>query len=79
MCALGTHAFPLPLRARGMGLMGAAGRAGALVSALAGSWLVAGRGGFFSVLCVLMLINMTSFLVVRGHIPRLGRGRTEDF
>jgi len=27
-----------------------------------------------------MLINMTtSFLVVRGHIPRLGRGRTEDF
>jgi len=79
MFALGTHAFPLPLRAPAMGLMGAAGRAGALVSALAGSWLVAGRGGFFSVLCVLMLINMTSFLVVRGHIPRLGRGRTEDF
>lgn len=78
MFALGAHAFPLPLRARGMGLMGAAGRIGALVSALAGSWLVAGRGGFFAVLGGLMIVNMLSFLTVRGHIPRLARGRTED-
>lgn len=78
MFALGAHAFPLPLRARGMGLMGAAGRIGALVSALAGSWLVAGRGGFFAVLGGLMIVNMLSFLTVRGHIPRLTRGRAED-
>jgi AAHS family 4-hydroxybenzoate transporter-like MFS transporter len=52
-----------------MGLMGAAGRLGALVSALAGSWLVAGRSGFFAVLGGLMIVNMLSFLTVRGHIP----------
>jgi AAHS family 4-hydroxybenzoate transporter-like MFS transporter len=73
MFALGAHAFPLPLRARGMGVMGAAGRIGALVSALAGSWLVGGRSGFFGVLAALMIVNMLSFLAVRGHIPRLGR------
>ncbi|WP_245653839.1 MFS transporter [Novosphingobium rosa] len=78
MFALGAHAFPLPLRARGMGVMGAAGRIGALVSALAGSWLVAGRGGFFAVLGVLLIVNMLSFLAVRGHIPPLGRGRAKD-
>lgn len=78
MFALGAYAFPLALRARGMGLMGAAGRLGALVSALAGSWLVAGWMGFFAVLGAVMLANMASFLAVRGHIPPLGRGRTED-
>jgi AAHS family 4-hydroxybenzoate transporter-like MFS transporter len=62
-----------------MGLMGAAGRIGALMSALAGSWLVSGRMGFFSVLGLLMIINMAGFLAVRDHIPRLVRGRTEDF
>lgn len=79
MFALGAHAFPLPLRGRGLGMMGAAGRIGALVSALAGSWLVVGRAGFFGVLGGLMIVNMLSFLAVRGHIPRLSRGRTEDF
>lgn len=78
MFALGAHAFPLPLRARGMGLMGAAGRIGALASAFAGSWLVVGRTGFFATLGALMVVNMASFLAVRGHIPPLGRGRTED-
>ena len=79
MFALGAHAFPLALRARGMGLMGAAGRIGALASALAGSWLVVGWAGFFAVLGALMLMNMASFLAVRGHIPPLSRGGTEDF
>jgi AAHS family 4-hydroxybenzoate transporter-like MFS transporter len=60
-------------------MIGAAGRIGALVSALAGSWLVVGRAGFFGVLGGLMIVNMLSFLAVRGHIPRLSRGRTEDF
>ncbi|NOW48750.1 AAHS family 4-hydroxybenzoate transporter-like MFS transporter [Novosphingobium sp. SG751A] len=78
MFALGAHAFPLPLRARGMGLMGAAGRIGALASAFAGSWLVVGWAGFFATLGALMVVNMASFLAVRGHIPPLGRGRTED-
>lgn len=78
MFALGAHAFPLPLRARGMGLMGAAGRIGALASAFAGSWLVVGWSGFFATLGALMVVNMASFLAVRGHIPPLGRGRTED-
>lgn len=78
MFALGAHAFPLPLRARGMGLMGAAGRIGALASAFAGSWLVVGWTGFFATLGALMVVNMASFLAVRGHIPPLGRGRTED-
>ena len=71
MFALGAHAFPLALRARGMGVMGAAGRAGALGSAFAGSWLVAGRAGYFAVLAVLMIVNLIGFLIVRGHIPRL--------
>ncbi|WP_241127487.1 MFS transporter [Novosphingobium terrae] len=78
MFALGAHAFPLPLRARGMGVMGAAGRIGALVSAVAGSWLVAGRGGFFAALGGLLIVNLLSFLAVRGHIPPLGRGRAKD-
>ena len=78
MFALGAHTFPLPLRARGMGLMGTAGRIGALASAFAGSWLVVGWTGFFATLGALMVVNMASFLAVRGHIPPLGRGRTED-
>jgi AAHS family 4-hydroxybenzoate transporter-like MFS transporter len=61
-----------------MGLMGAAGRIGALVSAWPDhGWCRERR--LFGVLGLLMIINMTGFLAVRGHIPRLARGRTEDF
>jgi AAHS family 4-hydroxybenzoate transporter-like MFS transporter len=77
MFALGAHAFPLPLRAQGMGLMGAAGRLGA--GQRLGRFVAGGRTeGFFAVLGGLMIVNMLSFLTVRGHIPRLARGRTED-
>lgn len=74
MFAVGTHAFPTAVRARGLGLMGAAGRAGAIVSAIAGAALVGGGNlKFFGVLTALMLINALGFIAVRGHIPRLGR------
>ena len=72
MFAVGAHAFPTEIRARGMGLMGAAGRVGAILSAFCGAWLVgAGNGGFFGMLAVLMTVNALGFVAVRGHIPRL--------
>jgi AAHS family 4-hydroxybenzoate transporter-like MFS transporter len=74
MFAVGAHAFPTAVRARGLGLMGAAGRAGAIVSAVAGATLIGGGSvGFFGVLAGLMLVNAFGFIAVRGHIPRLGR------
>jgi len=74
MFAVGAHAFPTAVRARGLGLMGAAGRAGAIVSAVAGASLIGGGNlGFFGVLSGLMLVNAIGFISVRGHVPRLGR------
>ena len=74
MFAVGAHAFPTAVRARGLGLMGAAGRAGAIVSAVSGATLIGGGNmGFFGVLAALMLVNALGFIAVRGHVPRLGR------
>ena len=76
MFAVGAHAFPTAVRARGMGLMGAAGRVGAILSALSGALLVGwGNLGFFGVLAILMLVNAIGFAAVRGHVPRLARTR----
>lgn len=72
MFAVGAHAFPTGLRARGLGLMGAAGRVGAIVSAVAGAMLIdGGNFGFFGVLAALLLVNALGFIAVRGHVPRL--------
>lgn len=72
--AVGAHAFPTGLRARGLGLMGAAGRVGAIVSAVAGALLIdGGNRGFFGALAVLMLVNALSFIAVRSHVPALAR------
>ncbi|MPT46956.1 MAG: MFS transporter [Sphingobium sp.] len=72
MFAVGAHAFPTTIRARGLGLMGAAGRAGAIVSAITGAMLIGhGAAGFFGTLAVLMLLNAAAFAAIRGHIPRL--------
>ncbi|WP_245978813.1 MFS transporter [Aurantiacibacter xanthus] len=74
MFAVGAHAFPTGVRARGLGTMGVAGRAGAIVSAVAGAWLIGGGPQtFFGALAGLMLVNAVGFLVVRSHIPRLVR------
>ena len=74
MFAVGAHAFPTALRARGLGLMGAAGRVGAIISAVAGASLIGGGNvQFFGALAGLMLLNAIGFLAVRGHIPRLQR------
>lgn len=74
MFAVGAHAFPTGLRARGLGLMGAAGRVGAIVSAVAGSFLIDwGNLGFFGALAALMLVNALGFIAVRGHVPAIGR------
>ena len=74
MFAVGAHAFPTGLRARGLGLMGAAGRVGAIVSAVAGAALIDwGNLGFFGALAALMLVNALGFIAVRGHVPALGR------
>lgn len=74
MFAVGAHAFPTAVRARGMGVMGAAGRAGAILSALLGSMLIGvGNIGFFGALAVLMLLNAAGFALIRGHVPRLVR------
>lgn len=70
MFAVGAHAFPTPVRARGMGLMGAAGRVGAILSAVLGAGLIgAGNIGFFGILAVLMFVNAMAFVVVRRHVP----------
>lgn len=72
MFAVGAHAFPTTIRARGLGLMGAAGRAGAIVSAITGAMLIgSGATGFFGTLAFLMLLNAAAFAAIRGHIPRL--------
>lgn len=74
MFAVGAHAFPTELRGRGLGVMGAAGRVGAIVSALAGAILIgAGNDGFFGALAGLMLINALGFMAIRGHVPRIVR------
>lgn len=79
MFAVGAHAFPTAVRARGLGLMGAAGRAGAIISAVAGATLIAGGNiGFFGALAALMLLNAVSFVAVRGHIPRLAASQKQD-
>ncbi|MGI4877661.1 MAG: MFS transporter [Janthinobacterium lividum] len=71
MFAVGTHVFPTVLRARGLGLMGAAGRIGAIVSAFSGAWLIGqGSAGFFGALGALMLLNAAGFAAIRRHIPR---------
>jgi AAHS family 4-hydroxybenzoate transporter-like MFS transporter len=70
--AVGTHAFPTEVRARGLGLIGAAGRAGAIASALLGATLTRyGNTGFFGTLAVLLLINTISVALVRNHVPPL--------
>ena len=74
MFAVGANAFPTVVRARGLGLMGAAGRVGAIVSAFSGAWLIgAGGAGFFGVLAALMLVNAASLFAVRGHVDRVAR------
>ncbi|GGD79855.1 MFS transporter [Croceicoccus mobilis] len=76
MFAVGAHAFPTGVRARGLGTMGLSGRAGAIVSALAGAWLIGGGAQmFFGALAVLMLVNAIGFLIVQSHIPRLDRNQ----
>jgi len=72
MFAVGAHAFPTAVRGRGLGLMGAAGRLGAILSAFSGSWLIgAGNAGFFGILAMLMFVNAIGFFAVRGHVPRI--------
>ncbi|QBM75071.1 MFS transporter [Sphingomonas sp. AAP5] len=72
MFAVGAHAFPTAVRGRGLGLMGAFGRLGAILSAFSGSWLIGvGNFGFFGVLSILMLVNAIGFFAVRGHVPRV--------
>ncbi|CAN5190807.1 MFS transporter [soil metagenome] len=74
MFAVGAHVYPTGLRARGLGIMGAAGRVGAIVSAIVGALLINGGNlGFFGALAALMLVNAIGFVAIRGHIPRLVR------
>ncbi len=74
MFAVGAYAFPTALRGRGLGVMGAAGRAGAIVSALTGAMLVGATNlGFFGALTGLMLVNAVGFIAIGGHIPRVAR------
>lgn len=70
MFAVGAHAFPTEVRARGMGLMGAAGRLGAILSAILGARLIAGGNfSFFGALAILMFVNAMAFVAVRRHVP----------
>lgn len=74
MFAVGAHVFPTALRARGLGLMGAAGRIGAIVSSVSGAGMISGGNvRFFGILAVLMLINAVGFILIRRHIPPLAR------
>jgi AAHS family 4-hydroxybenzoate transporter-like MFS transporter len=70
MFSVGAHAFPTEVRARGLGLMGAAGRVGAIISALFGAALLGGgNASFFGILAILMFVNAMAFVAVRGHVP----------
>jgi AAHS family 4-hydroxybenzoate transporter-like MFS transporter len=70
MFSVGAHAFPTELRARGLGLMGAAGRVGAILSALLGAALIGGgNASFFGSLAILMFVNAMAFVAVRRHVP----------
>ncbi|WP_253717232.1 MFS transporter [Sphingomonas sp. AP4-R1] len=70
MFSVGAHAFPTAVRARGLGLMGAAGRVGAILSALLGAALLGGgNASFFGILAILMFVNAMAFVAVRNHVP----------
>tara|TARA_R110002020_G_scaffold123648_2_gene280389 strand:+ start:774 stop:2219 length:1446 start_codon:yes stop_codon:yes gene_type:complete len=75
MFAVGTNVFPTALRARGMGVMGASGRIGAIISAFAGSLLIGWNNfGFFGVLAILMLVNCAGFALIKAHVPKAANG-----
>lgn len=76
MFAIAVCAFPAAVRARGMGVIGAAGRIGAILSAFCGAVMTTGGSfGFFAILAVLMVVNAVALASVRGHVPKLADAR----
>jgi len=76
--ALGVHLYPTRVRASGVAVAAAIGRAGGIVSALSGPALIQlGRSEFFEFLMVAMLVAFIGLSFLRNHVPRMQRLRAE--
>ncbi len=67
--AVAANAFPTPVRARGIGMISAMGRVGAILSAFYGAIMIEnGSAVFFGVLAAMMLAISGCLAIVRGHV-----------
>jgi len=75
MFALCAYIYPTGVRATGTASALAFGRLGAILSAFAGAIVITGAGanGYLVMLGTAMVFVLGALLVVRGHIPRLGK------
>ncbi|MGY4399178.1 AAHS family 4-hydroxybenzoate transporter-like MFS transporter [Sphingomonas sp. UYAg733] len=66
------QAYPTPIRARGIGLVAAVSRIGAILSSFAGGAALAlGQGGaFFAMVAVLVLTAAVGVEIIDRHLPR---------
>jgi len=75
MFALCAYIYPTGVRATGTASALAFGRLGAILSAFAGAMVITGAGanGYLVMLGTAMVFVLGALLVVRRHIPRLGK------
>jgi AAHS family 4-hydroxybenzoate transporter-like MFS transporter len=78
MSAVAAHIYPTKVRATGVASAFGVGRAGSILSALAGAGLVqAGKSVYYGVLAVGMAGVFLGLSLVRNHIPAHRRSRTQ--
>ena len=72
MYAVAANVYPTPCRSTGIGLSLGVGRTGGILSAFAGSLLLAyaGAAGFFGAVGAVMLVTVAAVLVLQRHVPR---------
>jgi AAHS family 4-hydroxybenzoate transporter-like MFS transporter len=72
MYAVAANVYPTPCRSAGIGLALGVGRMGGILSAFAGSLLLAyaGAAGFFGAVGAVMLVTVAAILALRGHVAR---------
>jgi AAHS family 4-hydroxybenzoate transporter-like MFS transporter len=71
MFALAAHVYPTAIRARGVGITVALGRAGAVLSGYAGPWALAlaGSASFFGLMSGAVAVTFVALALVHRHIP----------
>jgi AAHS family 4-hydroxybenzoate transporter-like MFS transporter len=70
MFALAAHVYPARIRASGIAYATTIGRTGALISSFIGAYLIqAGRGVYWNVVAVAMLLAFAGLAWVKHHIP----------